>query len=188
MKMAQYLRSPLLAGGATVVRPPVFDGLYSYEKVMLMCGVILFLILAFGLVVFLIKGKSTAPLLPFLLVSVVMIGFPAVQKINFDKASAELERQQLAVEQRPNDAMAREALAKTVEKVAIRPSEDPRVLLRLATANEALGRREQAAVQLDRALQIRPDLPEAVEMRARLQPYRGTTPVRPGPGVIEPNR
>jgi tetratricopeptide (TPR) repeat protein len=188
MKMIQCLMLPLLAGGAEIKRPPVFDGLYSYEKVMLVCGVILFLLLAAAFVYFIVQKRNPASLSLFFIFPIVMIGFPAVQKVSFDKESDKLNQQARYVKENPGDSTARKALTQTVEKMASRPSGNPEVWLRLATANEALGRQKQAEAQLDKALRIQPNLPAAIQMRSRLQQHPDVSPVRPNRPVMEPNR
>jgi len=110
MKTVQCLMFPLLAVGADIRRPSVFDGLYSYEKVMLVCGVVLFAILVVLLVIFAVQKRKLTQLMAFFLLPIIMIGFPAVQKIAFDKESVKLDPQADNLRQNPSNPMAQKAL------------------------------------------------------------------------------
>jgi tetratricopeptide (TPR) repeat protein len=167
--MKTLLIIPLMVAGIEVARPPVFDGLYSYEKVLIVCGVVLFVVLV-GLLIFLvIKKREYKWLLPALVFPIVMIGFPAIQKFQFDAEAASLETKESAVREKPNDVQARAALETTAANVAKRSSEDPQIQIRLARAFDALDKPEQAMTHVNQALRIQPNRPEAVMLRAQLQ-------------------
>lgn len=74
------------------------------------------------------------------------------------------------IEQNPGDASAKEQLAHQVARVALEPTANPEAIARLARAHAALGQKEQAAANAERALKINPNLVAAPQLKAIVQP------------------
>jgi hypothetical protein len=68
------------------------EGLHNYEIVLLGLGVFLFVVLVFLLIYCVVKNRPLKQLLLFFFISIVMIGFSAIQKIRFENGAIELEK------------------------------------------------------------------------------------------------
>jgi hypothetical protein len=143
-------------------------GLYPYEKLLAVLGTILFGSLVVVLLVYVFQRRAVTALLPFFLVSVVMIGFPGIQKVSYDNGKLELERALASYEQRPNDAVSRARLAATVDKVAPRIASDPQGSLVAARALTKLDQPERAIRTVQPALEAQPTRREALELQREL--------------------
>lgn len=149
-----------------------FDGLYSYEIVLLALGTLMFLVLLFAFVYSLVKKQALGRLFGFFLFPILMIGFPVVSSIKFMNALLEITTKTRELEQTPTDKSAREDLAKAVQSVAARPLSNPVTLTTVARAQVALGNDAGALTNLDRALQKDPNLPEAAQLKGRIELVR----------------
>ena len=98
-----------------------FDGLYSYEIVLLALGTLMFLVLLFAFVYSLVKKQALGRLFGFFLFPILMIGFPVVSSIKLMNNLIEITKATRELEQQPTDKSAREDLAKAVQSVAARP-------------------------------------------------------------------
>ncbi len=155
----------------------MFEGLYLYEIVLLVLGIVLFGLLVVVLVVYVSQKRGLTALLPFFMMPVLMIGFPAFQKIRFADGQLELEKRTRKVAENPGDEKARAELKASLERVASRPTSDPKANLTAARAYKALGQPERALAKVDSALRLNPRLSEAARLKAELE--RETQPGRP---------
>jgi tetratricopeptide (TPR) repeat protein len=134
--------------------------LYLHEIVLMVCGAILFAVLVCLLIHHVRKGQRYAGLLFFFALPVVMIGFPGIEKIQYEKQKGLILTLKERVRADPADAEARAALAEAVERVEERAGRLPvhsETLTILAEGNQALGRIDQAFEQASRAANIQPD-------------------------------
>ena len=137
----------------------MFEGLHIYEIVLMVCGVLLFAVGLFGIAVRIAKGGDLKPLATIMLISVVMIGFPAIQKISYEDGKLTIDKYaklgtDLTEEQRAD-------LGSAVSKVEGRLGigKDPGegapehvksdTLLQLAKANLKLGNLKRSFVQIN---------------------------------------
>lgn len=117
----------------------IFEGLYGYEAIMLVLGILLFLVLIFVLLRSVVKDQPWGKLVPFFLVPIFMIGFPAFKKLSYDNGKVELEKVTHELSENPTDSAIRrqaEAMLRVVER---RGQEDPEGLVVLAGAHWVLG-------------------------------------------------
>jgi hypothetical protein len=147
----------------------MFDGLHSYEIVLMVLGIVMFVLLAAVLVLYVCQRRKPTTLLPFFMLPVVMIGFPAFQKISFANDVVSVEKAAEKLAENPADAKARTQLVETVKQVEQRPTSDPRVNLTLARAYKSLGQRDRALDRVNSALRANPHLPEATRLREELR-------------------
>src|ERR1700739_2443621 len=101
----------------------LFDGLYPYEIVLLLLGVILFFVLVVILNVLVRQGRSIAPLLLFFIVPVLMIGFPAISKVKFDRNGVEIDKAAAALARNPSDGSAKTKLERLVAEIKPRATQ-----------------------------------------------------------------
>ena len=149
----------------------LLEGLLLYEVVLLVLGVILFLALVWVLVYSVMRKRSIASLLLFFLLPVVMIGFPAIQKIKFDEHGVEIEKQINEIVDQPpaktTPAQTEELKAKLTEYKA-RASTSPAALLTIARAETALGEIAQSKVTVAQAVKLDPQLAAAQDFKQRV--------------------
>ena len=140
-----------------------FAGLYNFEIVLLVLGVLLFLV---TLVKFM--KKTSAPLMAFFLISIAMIGYPSVQSIEYQKGVVTINKQVHDLEADPGNEALRSSLQQNVVKVEGRPSTDAATNVTLASAHFALGNEAQAKAKLEAVLQKNPELSEAKELNNKM--------------------
>ena len=136
------------------------EGLHFYEVVLLGCGVAFFVVLLFAFMRYVVKGKAVGGLFPFFFIPLVMIGFPGIQKIQFDKAKVEIETKSREVEARPANTQARKELEEKLESVSQRTKDDPETAITLAKGYAALGKTDQGLDWAVKAAQSKPNAPE----------------------------
>ncbi len=145
------------------------DGLYSYEVVLLVLGVTLFVALLILLAVLAAKGRPFAKLLGFFVLPIVMIGFPSIKSIEFSDGVAKIEKDTHDLQGDPTNKTLRDALANEVATLSPRPSSEPGVIATIAHAQIALGRNEEARASFNKASQLAPQHPQVLEVQKRLE-------------------
>ncbi len=141
----------------------LFAGLYFYEIVLLVLGVILFVPLTVVLTINALKGKDIKGLLPFMGVVVLMIGFSSFQKIKYDNGVIEVEK--FAHAAAAGDSTAVVKMDAKIAMLAPRGKSDPNTLLRFAKAKAIVGDSLSALTYADSALRAEPRLPGAREFK-----------------------
>jgi tetratricopeptide (TPR) repeat protein len=146
----------------------LLDGLYLYEVVLLALGVVLFLVVLAAFVALLSKGKSYSKLLPFLLVSLLMMGYPSVKSVSYNNGVVTVDTATTELQENPTDATVRQKLQTAVQDTAARPTTDPKILAAIAAGQFALGDHSAAETNLKMALQKSPQLPAALALEKRI--------------------
>lgn len=141
----------------------VFEGLFGYEIVMLVLGSILFLLLAFLLAWLIMKKRSYKQTLIFFIISIVMISFPGIQKITYEKGKLELEKITMEINSENKNEV--KSLERKINAIESRISSYPEGLVALAKANLALGDTNKAVAAVTRALNIDSGSLQAQEMK-----------------------
>jgi hypothetical protein len=167
----------------------MLDGLFLYEIVLLALGVLLFVVLVSALLVAVVRDKQYLRLLPFFLISIVMIGFPSVSSIQVTKDAITIVKATHELEQDPTNAEARASLQDAVQDLALRPIADPEVATSIARAQIALGDDPAAEARIERVLRRAPEHPEALKLKQRIDIERSvavlTSQVQENPGDQE---
>jgi len=159
----------------------MFEGLYSYEKVLMVLGIVLFALLAGALVVFIVQKRRLGPLYPFFLLPLVMIGFPAFQKISYENGKLSMEKYVRQVADNPKDEQARVNLQASIGKIEPRAAADPKAGLMVARAFQSLNEPQRALAQVDSVLRVNPRMPQALQLRTTLSNDVLRTGSRTGP-------
>jgi tetratricopeptide (TPR) repeat protein len=146
----------------------MFDGLYLYEVVLMVLGVVLFLVLVIGFFYQLTHKRGIAPLLAFFTMPVLMIAYPSVKSFQVSGSAVTVETKEQALQANPTDQNARKALQDQVATLSDRPIKDPATLTSLAKAQFSLGDEPQASENLKKALAINPGLPAAQQLQAKI--------------------
>ena len=146
-----------------------FDGLYPYEIVLLVLGVLLFLVLILAFVLLLMRGKPYGKILMSFAIPILMVGFPGVKSFEISESAVKIEKYTRALQENPTDNNLRESLAKEVRSVSARPLADPHVSVTIARAQLALGDNTAAETNINKALEKAPQLPAAVDLKKRIE-------------------
>jgi hypothetical protein len=146
----------------------LIDGLYTYEVVLLVCGVILFAALIIVLLRQVFTNRPYNGLLLFFVLPIAMIGFPAITKLQISNGMIEIDKQTQALLNKPQDASTRTALQTEVAKIAGRPIVDPDTLTTLAKAQFALAQDQEAEANVTKALSTNPNLAAATELKNKI--------------------
>lgn len=152
----------------------LFQGLHPYESVLLVLGTVLFAVLAFALVWYIVKEKKITALLPFFLLPVIMIGYPSIESISYDKGKLTFDKILAEVEKNPSDVSAREDLAGQYRELRNKynTSNDPALLTSFAEAQYLLGNYEQAGEMANKAAALRPVNPRVQQIRQKINQQR----------------
>jgi len=121
----------------------IFDGLYGYECVMLICGFVLFVFTLAAIVVMLVQRRSMKALVTLLLISIVMMGFPGIQSIKFSHDLVEIDRaraQPLA----GMSAGQKQKYAEALANVQQRSGDEPLLQAKVADGYRAIGEVDKA--------------------------------------------
>ena len=137
-----------------------FNGLYSYEIVMLVLGVLLFLVALVKLM-----KKASAGLVVFFLLAIAMIGYPSIQSIQYEKGVITVDKKVHDLEANPGNEALRASLQQDMGKIEGRANNDA-AKVTLAKAQFALG--EEAAAKSKLETVKNPELAEAKELNQKI--------------------
>lgn len=146
----------------------LFYGLYLYEVVLLVLGIVFFVVLLFCLRYYMKHKEGITPLLAFFVLSVAMIGYPSIKSIQIKDDMLTIEKETQRLEANPTDASARTTLQETVAKLEQRPISGASELTTIAKAQFALGNDAQAASTADKALQSDPQATDAKNLKLKI--------------------
>ena len=146
---------------------------------LLILGVLLFLLLAVLLAAQAMRGKPYSGLLFFFAIPVVMIGYSSIQEVTFKDGVITIQKATDSLQAAPTDTAARSDLQQQLSSLTNRPTSDPTALASIARAQFALGDQSAAETNVQKALQIKPDLPEAVALKQRIDTDNALTNLTP---------
>jgi len=156
----------------------IFDGLFLYEIVLLFLGILLFIALLAILVINATRNRSIKPLLFFFVFPIVMIGFPALGKVKFDKTGIEIDKLTKEVAENPSNPELQRKLKDAVAEAGPRAAESGDGLVKIARAETALGNQAKAEQTVNRALKVNPQLAAAKDLKARLADVPASNDIR----------
>jgi tetratricopeptide (TPR) repeat protein len=144
-------------------------GLYPGEVILLILGVVLFVVLVIAFLYQLMHQRSLAALLGFFLLPVVMIGYPTITSLQYGNGVLTVQKTTDQLLNNPADPQSRQALEQQIQQIAPRASSNPADTVTLAKAQFALGHEADAAQNLQKALQAKADLPEALALKTKME-------------------
>jgi hypothetical protein len=150
----------------------MFDGLYAYEIVLLILGVVLFLCSLAILVRAALRNRRPEWLLPYFGIACVMIAFPGISIVKINNGLLEIQKYTDSVERNPSDTKAKDRLRAAVGKLETRPLTSPESHMTFASAYAALGKENRAERHLDDVLSIQPARKDALTLRKTLKGRR----------------
>ncbi len=145
----------------------LFDGLLLFEIVLLALGILLFCLLVWMLV----YGTLPKGGIGLFLVSVLMIGYPGVQKWSFMNGLIAVDNYTKTVATATGSERAEASKNLKLRLSAIDPDrvQAPETFSIIAQAQEAIGEREKALKNVDKALALQPGLSKAIALKRKLQ-------------------
>lgn len=158
----------VLFRGSMRTMPDFFEGLYFYEVVLLILGVVLFVMLVIGFFYQLTHKRSIASLLPFFILPIAMIGYSSVKKIQIKDGLVAIDTTNQQLQENPTDPALRHTLQQQVAKMAARPMSNPQSMVLIAKAQYSLGDEEASISNMRRALQADPKTPAALELQQKI--------------------
>jgi tetratricopeptide (TPR) repeat protein len=139
------------------------DGLTLYESILLILGFVLFVVMLAGMILNMKSGMKK--FIPFIILSIIMIGYSSIKKISFDSTMLKTKIEIEKCLQNPSDVEAKNGVRKMVSKIdpgTVRLSGN---LTLLATANTLLGNYEKGIIYADKALLKNPESKQAKETK-----------------------
>jgi tetratricopeptide (TPR) repeat protein len=146
----------------------LFNGLYLFEIVLMVLGVVLFVALLAAFLRLVFTGKPFTSLLMFFVFPIVMIAYPSIQSVTFGQDSVSIQTKTAELLAHPEDKQARSDLQTEIEKVSARPARDAKTAATLAQAHFALGNEQAAQENLQKALQADPNLGAAKDLQTKI--------------------
>ncbi len=147
----------------------ITTGLYGYEIVLLILGVVLFLVLIFAFLYQILHGKKVSALLAFFVLPIAMIGYPSIHSLQYKDGVLTLEKSTQDLLKNPLDAAARAKVEQEVSDLSKRPAKDPKDATIVAKAQFAVGDESGAAQTLNGVLQKDPNYAEALQLRNKME-------------------
>ncbi|UCD63149.1 MAG: hypothetical protein JSW34_10390 [Candidatus Zixiibacteriota bacterium] len=131
-----------------------FEGLLFHEQIFLIFGILLFVVALIFLIIYVMRQQAIKWLCVLIGISIVMIGYPSVQKFSFAGLVVELEQMARAVEANPGDAEAQQKLTEIVARVKERSPSSAQTLNAVARADAVLGDTVEALESVHKALRV----------------------------------
>lgn len=122
----------------------IFDGLRGYEKLMLVCGFVLFLFALAVIGLMIAQRRDFAMVLPLIVLAIVLMGFPGIQAVKFSKGVVEIDRIRTQPPAATPDPQQVQQHARTLASVAARAAGDSTLLAKVADGYRAIGDLDKA--------------------------------------------
>ena len=136
----------------------LFEGLASFEKILLVFGSVLILILMIALVIMMIKGRRVRMLIPFFIIGIIMIAFPSIEVIELRSLKIKMRESTEALLNEPANAGAISSLLRNISRIEQYPNLSAETTIDLAYAKVALGDTTAAYALTDSVLKTMPSL------------------------------
>jgi hypothetical protein len=135
----------------------LLEGVLLHELVLMILGFIAGLVLLFSFLQSVQRNKPNYKSIYALMMPVVMIGYPSIQRVQFENGIINIEKVSKEVEKNPLDTVLQQQLLISLKKLENQPSrvnESPAALSAFAQAQLALGRYDSAQVLIGRATHL----------------------------------
>ena len=121
----------------------VFDGLYGYEKLMLICGFILFVFALAAITVMIVQRRDFKMAMGLIVFAIVLMGFPGIQAVKFSQDTVELDRIR-AQPQAPADPAQKQQAERTLASLEQRAADNPQLQAQVSDGYRAIGEVDKA--------------------------------------------
>ncbi|TAM99612.1 MAG: hypothetical protein EPN39_06140 [Chitinophagaceae bacterium] len=142
----------------------LFKNMPSYETILVIMAIPLFLILIFLLIWCVIKKRTITTLLPFFLLPIIMVAYPAIKSVKVGNIvidnTSQVEKLTGIVSNNPGDTVAVAKLKNAVVQLKNTKGveQSGNALLAIANAQIAIGRYDSASLYLNKAEKVAPGM------------------------------
>ena len=143
----------------------IFDGLLGYEKMMLICGFVLFVFALLAITVMIVQRRDFKMAMALIILAIVLMGFPGIQAVKFSQDTVELDRIR-AQPTAPTDPAQQQQSAKTLNSIEERAADNPQLQAKVADAYRAIGEVDKGYQLAQSVLQQQP----SAQVQATLVP------------------
>lgn len=148
----------------------LLESLKSYEAVLLVCGIALFVVSLGSLIFFVAKQRGIASLGVFFIISIAMIAYPSIKKIQVGENTIEtINEKTKELTENPHDDSARKVLQENLAHLEGRRITNPRTLTIVAKGHAALGDTTKALESVNKALVRNPRDQRTLDLRRQLE-------------------
>lgn len=121
----------------------VFDGLYGYEKLMLICGFILFVFALAAITVMIVQRRDFKMAMGLIVFAIVLMGFPGIQAVKFSQDTVELDR--IRTQPRaPTDPAQKQQAQQVLADLERRAADNPQLQAQVSDGYRAIGEVDKA--------------------------------------------
>lgn len=121
----------------------IFDGLYGYEKLMLLCGLILFVFALAAITVMIVQRRDFKMAMALIVLAIVLMGFPGIQAVKFSQDTVELDRIRTQP-QAPTDPAQKQQAQQALSNLEQRSAGNPQLQAQVSDGYRAIGEVDKA--------------------------------------------
>lgn len=121
----------------------VFDGLLGYEKLMLVCGFILFVFALAAITVMIVQRRDFKMAMGLIVFAIVLMGFPGIQAVKFSQDTVELDRIRTQP-QAPADPAQKQQAEQALANLEQRAVGNPQLQAQVSDGYRAIGEVDKA--------------------------------------------
>jgi len=143
----------------------IFDGLYGYEKLMLLCGLILFVFALAAITVMIVQRRDFKVAMGLIVFAIVLMGFPGIQAVKFSQDTLELTRIRRQLEA-PADPAQKQQAEQLLGNLEQRAAGNPQLQAQVSDGYRAIGEVDKAYALAQSVLREKP----SAQVQATLVP------------------
>lgn len=142
----------------------IFDGLLGYEKLMLICGFVLFVFALAAITLMIVQQRDFKSAVMLIVIAIVLMGFPGIQAIKINRDSLEVDR--IRAQPVPADPVQKQEAQKVLAELEQRAQGNPQLQAKVSDGYRAIGEVDKAYSLAQTVLQQNPP----AQVRATLVP------------------
>lgn len=166
----------------------IFDGLYGYEKLMLICGFILFVFALAAITVMIVQRRDFKMAMGLIVFAIVLMGFPGIQAIKVSQDTVEIDKVR-AEPNPPTDPAQKEEAQQALSNLAQRADGNPQLQAKISDGYRAIGEVDKAYQLAQSLLRQKPSAQVQATLvpvlTAKLNEVQATAPI-PVPASVDP--
>lgn len=167
----------------------IFDGLLGYEKLMLICGFILFLFALAAITVMIVQRRDFKMAMGLIVFAIVLMGFPGIQAIKVSQDTVEIDKLR-AQPSPPTDPAQKEEAQQALSNLAQRADGNPQLQAKISDGYRAIGEVDKAYQLAQSLLRQKPSAQVQATLvpvlTAKLNEVQATAPI-PQAGAADPS-
>jgi len=167
----------------------IFSGLYGYERLMLICGFVLFVFALAAITLMIVQRRDFKMAMVLIVLAIVLMGFPGIQAVKFSKDMVELDRirSQPAAPASPEQ---QQQAQQTLADLQRRAEGDPTLLAKVSDGYRAIGEVDQAYRLAEQVLAQKPSREARAALvpvlTAKLNQTQASAPIETAPVAAAP--